>query len=97
MKGKFHIRLILQFSDFSGLRDKRQERVALRTTTYRDRMILRRMLKEIEFDYVNCLRPIHERASGGQIGYKSAKSFSVEVVKFLEPIPTSQVGSNELV
>jgi hypothetical protein len=56
-------------------------------------MILRRILKGIEFDYVNCLRPIHERASVGPMGYKSAKSVSVDVVKFLEPVPTSQGAS----
>jgi hypothetical protein len=82
-----------KFSDFSGLRDKREELVALRTTTYRDRIILRRILKEIEFDYVNCLRPIHERASGWPMVYKSANSVSVEVVKFLELIPTFQGDS----
>jgi hypothetical protein len=65
----------------------------MRTATYRNRIILSRILREIEFDYVNWFRPIHDRASGGPMGYKSANLVSVEVVKFLELIPTSQGGS----
>jgi len=91
MKGNFHIGVL--FKNFNGLRNKREEQVALRTTTHKDRIILRRILKEIEFDYVTCLLPIHERASGWPVVYKSANSVSVEVVKFLETIPTSQGDS----
>jgi hypothetical protein len=42
---------------------------------------------------MKCLRPNHEKTSGWPMGYKSANSVSVEVVKFLEPVPTSQGGS----
>jgi hypothetical protein len=67
MSGVVNEKYFSLLSSFKKVSGFREEQVASKTRKHRDRIILRGIIKEMEFDDVNCLRPIHDRNMGTRV------------------------------